>query len=864
MADTTAFSLQLLHYYGESGLLGVQTAPIMGALIDKFGGQYANTLVLAEGDNYIPGPWLVGGSDPSLNGVPGIGTTALGRPDIAIMNAFGTNAAALGNHEFDLGSPVLSGAIAAAGTGTTAWVGAQFPLITANLDFSADSSLKGLADATLGGTATNAFAGKEASTIQGKIAPYTVITKGSEKIGIVGATTYDLLAKSSPNGTVPKDDANPATSDLQEVAAYIQAAVDALKALGINKIVMVDQLDDLNRNKALAPLVSGIDVMIAGGGHERLGDATDTAVAFNGHSADFVGTYPFVATGADGKTTLIVTTDTEYTYLGRLVVDFNANGEIIVPNLNPTINGAYASTQASLQAAYGTTQTAQQIVASSTIGTKVNAITSAINNVIISKDGNIFGYTKVYLEGDRAFGRAQEVNLGDISADANLFKTRTALGTGAVIASLKNGGGLRSSIGSIGETGDKIPPTATSVKPVGAISQLDIENALRFDNKLMVFDTTPQGLLNILNYAAGLAPGNGGYAQIGGVRFSYDPTKAVGKQVQDIAVYDLNDKLVAKIADNGVLLPEAPAKISVVTLNFTANGGDGYPIKTNADNFRYLLDNGTLSAAIDPTLDFTAAATLPANALGEQKAFQDYLKAFYATPQTAYNVADTPATQDQRIQNLQVKAQDTVLPIPVFQAPIAGTTSDDTINVSNGLNTIFTDGGNDLVDGSVSKGDNRIYGGDGNDELYAGLRDRLFGENGDDILDATAGKGGNRLYGGAGNDQLFAGTNDFLSGGDGDDKIFGGKGNNNLFGGAGADRFYLTSGGLPTTANTIGDFEVGIDKLLILGVSGVADFSKVTLTQKGSDALVAAGGKDLALLTGIQSSTLTASSFAFV
>jgi 2',3'-cyclic-nucleotide 2'-phosphodiesterase (5'-nucleotidase family) len=655
-----AYTLQLLHYYGESGLLGVETAPIMGALIDKFDDQYANTLVLGEGDSYIPGPWLIGGSDPSLNSVAGIGTTALGRPDIAIMNAFGTDASALGNHEFDLGSPVVQSAIAASGTGATAYPGALFPFITANLNFAADSSLRGLADATLGGTATNDFAGKEASAINGKIAPYAVVTQGGEQIGIVGATTYDLLTKTSPNGTVPKDDGIATTSDLQEVAAYIQASVDALKAKGINKIVLVDQLDTIERNKQLAPLVSGIDVMVAGGGHERLGDANDTAVGFNGHSADFLDTYPIVAAGSDGKPTLIVTTDTEYSYLGRLVVDFTADGEIIVPNLDPKINGAYASTQANLQAAYGSTQTAAQIVASSPIGSKVNAITDAINKVIIAKDGNIFGYTKVYIEGDRAFGRAQEVNFGNISADANIFKTKVSLGSGAVIASLKNGGGLRASVGAIGETGAKLPPAASTVKPAGAISQLDVENALRFDNKLIVFDTTPQGLLNILNYAAGLAPGNGGFAQVGGVRFSYDPTKTVGQRVQDVAIYDLDNNLVAKIADNGVLLTGAPEKISVVTLNFTANGGDGYPIKANAENFRYLLNDGTLSAAIDEALDFTAAANLPANALGEQKAFEDYLKAVHGTPEKAYNVADTPAVRDQRIQNLQVKG-DTVL-----------------------------------------------------------------------------------------------------------------------------------------------------------------------------------------------------------
>jgi predicted extracellular nuclease/uncharacterized protein YjiK/2',3'-cyclic-nucleotide 2'-phosphodiesterase (5'-nucleotidase family) len=663
---TANYQLQLLHYYGESGLLSVQTAPIMGALIDKFDDQYTNTLILGEGDSYIPGPWLVGGADPSLNGVPGIGSTALGRPDIAIMNAFGTNASALGNHEFDLGSPVLQSAIQASGT----WVGAQFPLITANLDFSADSSLRSLADKTLGGTSTNNFAGQEASSIKGKIAPYAVVTKSGEKIGLVGATTYDLLSKSSPNGTVPKDDNNPSTSDLQEVAAYIQGSVDALKAMGINKIIMVDQLDTLDRNKALAPLVSGIDVMVAGGGHERMGDATDIAVGFNGHTADFISdAYPIVTAGADGKPTLIVTTDTEYTYLGRLVVDFDGNGNIVVPNLNPAINGAYASTVATLQTAYNTTNSASQIIASSTIGSQVQAITTAINNVVSSKDGTVWGYTNVYLEGDRAFGRVQEVNLGDITADANLYAARQALGNGVFLTSLKNGGGLRASIGSIDENGNKIAPIANPAasKAAGAISTLDIENALRFDNKLMVFDTTPQGLKNILEFAAGLSSNlsqqSGGYMQIGGIRVSYDPSSASGSKVKSIALTNAAGNVIQAIYGNGSFFASAPSTISMVCLNFTANGGDSYPIKANATNFRYLLTDGTLSAPINSSLDFTAAANVPVNALGEQKSFQTYLQAFHSTPTTAYNVADTGAAQDQRIQILSLRS-DTVLQVP--------------------------------------------------------------------------------------------------------------------------------------------------------------------------------------------------------
>lgn len=720
--EAPAFTMQLLHYYGESGLLGTTTAARMGALIDRFDDQYTNTLVLGEGDSFIPGPWLVAGADPSLNAVPGIGAAALGRPDIAIMNAFGTTASALGNHEFDLGSPVLQSAIAASGS----WLGAQFPLITSNLNFAADSALRGLADASLGGTATNAFAGQETSAIKGKIAPYAVVTKGGEKIGLVGATTYDLLIKTSPNGTVPKDDGIPSTDDLQEVAAYVQASVDALRAQGVNKIVMIDQLDTIERNKALAPLVSGIDVMVAGGGHERMGDATDVPAGFNGHTADFIADgYPIVTAGADGKPTLIVTTDTEYTYLGRLVLDFNAAGELLVDNLDPVINGAYAMTEATLQAAYNTTQTADQIVAGSVIGAKVDAITDAIQAVVAAKDGTVWGYTNVYLEGDRAFGRAQEVNLGDVTADANLYKAQLALGGGALIGSLKNGGGLRASIGSIDEDGAKVEPIANPGvgKPQGGISTLDIENALRFDNKLMVFSTSAAGLKAILEHGAGLAPGNGGFPQLGGMRISYDPDNAVGSRVVNVAMIDLDGRVTARIIENGAVVAGAPALIDMVTLNFTANNGDGYPIKANGENFRYLLNNGTLSAPIDESLDFTAAVNLPANALGEQAAFQQYLQEFHGTPQTAYDQADTPAALDTRIQNLNARVTDTV-----FEGV--------TINGDGGNNVVAGTEGDDVL--NLGAGNDQASGGGGADDIDLGpgadtLRDTLDDLDGDKI-----------------------------------------------------------------------------------------------------------------------------------
>lgn len=673
-AAPVTYTLQILHFYGETGTIADETAPVLGTMAETFEAAFpTSTLTLAEGDTWIPGPWLVAGADPALNAVPGIGITALGRPDVAIMNAIGVDASALGNHEFDLGSPVVQTAITPQTTSTAAWPGAQFPFISSNLDVALDNSMRGLSDASLGGTATNAFAGKEASTIKAKLAPYAVVTVGGEKIGIVGSTTWELLTKTSPNGTKPKDDGNPATDDLEEVAAYLQASVDALTAAGVNKIVMVDQLDTIDRNRALAPLVRGIDVMVAGGGHERLGDANDVAVPFNGHTANFVDTYPITATDADGNPTLIVTTDTEFTYLGRLVVGFNASGVIEPTSLDTGVNGAYAANEATLQAVTGSSSPAATIVAASATGAKVKAISGAINTIVTTKDGNKFGFSSVYLEGDRFFGRAQEVNLGDITADANTEAARSALGlpADAPIFSLKNGGGLRASIGSIDEDGAKVANPAT---PTGNVSQLDVENALRFDNKLMVFDLTSQQLLNVLNYAAGLPAGNGGFPQVGGIRYSYDPSLPAGQKVRSVALYASDGRQLAVVAKDGVVVPGAPASIKTVALNFTANGGDGYPIKgVNGSGFRYLKTDGTVSAAIpdpvDPTTidftgasGFTAAGVTGADLLGEQKTFETYLRTKHGTPATAYAQADTPQAQDLRIQNLAVRADAVIAP----------------------------------------------------------------------------------------------------------------------------------------------------------------------------------------------------------
>ncbi|MDX1929827.1 MAG: choice-of-anchor I family protein [Pirellulaceae bacterium] len=678
---TVNYTLQLLHLAdAESGLLAPTTAPNLAALVDAFDDDYSQTLILAGGDNWIPGPFLAGGTDASvrsvLNTVSGstiTGTIPIAAVDIAIHNELGVEVSAIGNHEFDLGSNVFRTSF----TPGSGWVGANFVHVSANLDFSGDPDLNSRFTNTLDGGVGTLI--PEASTLKGRIAPSVVVTKGGQKIGIVGATTQLIESISSPSGTEVAGfpggpGPNGETDNMDLLAAQLQPVINELRAEGINKIVLMSHLQVLSNEQSLATKLNGVDIILSAGSNTRLGDADDVPVAFPGHAANFANTYPIVTAGTDGKPTVIVNTDNEFTYLGRLVIDFNEAGEINVAGLPDltAINGAYAATAANVAAAWAADGGLAAAFAEGTKGEEVADLTEAVQAVITAKDGNVSGFTNVYLQGERVAVRNQETNLGNLTADANTAALLNSLGAAAdrtFVASLKNGGGIRAQIGTVSApdpvTGQVnfLPPAANPAagKPAGAVSQLDIENSLRFNNTLMAFDTTATGLKAILEHGVAVLGNQGRFPQIGGVRFSYDPTLAAGSRIRNVALIDSNDNVLEAIVVNGVVSANAPATITIVTLNFLANGGDSYPIKANGDNFRYLLNGGALSAPISESLDFTAAANVPVNALGEQTALFDFLRAQHATSGVGFNKADTPDTLDTRIQNLS-RRSDAVFP----------------------------------------------------------------------------------------------------------------------------------------------------------------------------------------------------------
>ena len=200
----------------------------------------------------------------------------------------------------------------------------------------------------------------------------------------------------------------------------------------------------------------------------------------------------------------------------------------------------------------------------------------------------------------------------------------------------------------------------------------------------------------------------------------------------------------------------------------------------------------------------------------------------------------------------------------------SGTAGNDDLFVSSGIDgindTIFTGAGNDKIDtvfgvNSPFAGNNRVDAGSGDDIIFVNKGDRVFGSAGDDIFEATDGFGSNRMSGGSGNDTFYLGANDRALGGDGNDQFFVGTGGNNLLsGGAGADIFNIFTGENPSALNTILDFQIGTDVIGFIG-AGVG-FGFANLVRTGNDIAII-GGNAIATLTGVDTSSLTASNFIF-
>jgi 2',3'-cyclic-nucleotide 2'-phosphodiesterase (5'-nucleotidase family) len=595
---------------------------------------YPNTVRLSSGDAFIPGVFF--SASDAVFGAPG-------RGDILIQNELQWDAVAFGNHEFDLGPATLADLLASGATprGLT-YPGAEFPYLSVNLDVRGDPDL-----------APRAVAGGQAPRAN-SIAPSVVLDVNGAPVGVIGATTPLLAQISSPGDVAVLPDAQRADGpDYAALAALIQQEVDRLLLANpeLDKVILLAHMQQLDIEATeLAPRLRGVDIVQAGGSNTLLADDTDRLR--DGDTP--AGPYPIFAEGADGNPVAVVNTDGTYSYVGRLVIDFDADGVIVPESYDPAVSGAYPTDAAGVAA----------LNAGKLVDPEIAAIAQSLKDRIVALDSTAFGVSEVYLDGRRGEVRREETNLGNLSADANLAIARQADET--VRVSLKNGGGIRASIGRLetpaGGTEPRfLPPAGNDLtgKPAGGISQRDIQDSLRFNNGLVLITLTPEQLLEAVEHAvAASAPGAtpGQFPQVAGMAFSFDPARPAGERVRSLALLGDDGTPATAVAANGAVVASAPQAIRAVTLGFLADGGDGYPYPTFIEADPGFADLARLVKAEDARR--SGAATFAPDG-SEQDALAEHLQARHPKDDPV-SAAETPPAADHRIQNLSVR-EDAVL-----------------------------------------------------------------------------------------------------------------------------------------------------------------------------------------------------------
>ncbi|TVQ45349.1 MAG: bifunctional metallophosphatase/5'-nucleotidase [Gloeocapsa sp. DLM2.Bin57] len=707
------FTLQIIHTSDqEAGIPALQDIIGLSAVMNAIEDDYENTIKLTSGDMYISGPFYGASSDiydsqatESNANVPGIA-------DILVNNALGWDAAAVGNHEFssaDTGffnliasnPDIVDGEAGGVGIGEDGYPGTAFPYLATNLDYSEATLPEGL-EVIEGG-----------QPAQGNtLAPSTIVEVNGEEIGIIGTVTPYLPAIANIGNIrmTTGDNINattPIETQVDVLVESIQPEVDLLLDQDINKIILMTHLQEAEIEQALAQRLVDegipIDVHIGGGSHRVMADSdTELRADETQEPPRLLQPYPQEFSNGD-NTIYYVNTDSNYRYLSQLITTFDEDGNIIEIGED---SQTFATDIGGVNRVYDDEITSFAEVRDNA-DPEIVDIVDGVGNYINAQDAVIFGQTEVFLNGLRGSVRSEETNLGNLTADSQRFYAQKYLdeygdelleGFDEIQISFKNGGGIRDAIGESyieGGTNELIQrPTAANPevdKQQGDISQLDINNSLRFNSGIVVGKVTAEGLQQLAEHmVSAVELGSGRFGQISGMKFSFDPDAPAatdeqpGERLQNLVLTNDEGEGILTVVENGELVVDPDLTFSISTQDFLANGGDSYP--------QVITDIVELVTLEEPN----SLADLESGR--EQDALAEYLAAVYNNEngQDPFDVADTPVQRDERLQNLAFR-RDTIL----SETPIVG---DGPVKADFNL-----DGISDLVWRNFSTGDNGLW-----------------------------------------------------------------------------------------------------------------------------------------------------------
>ncbi len=319
----------------------------------------------------------------------------------------------------------------------------------------------------------------------------------------------------------------------------LQADVDALTAQGVDIIIALTHVgfpDDIR----IAEAVTGIDAIVGGHSHTY----------FSVADPDRQAAYPTWISNPEGTMVPIVQAYAYSKYLGHLELTFDDAGNVVW--------------------AEGDTML---LDASVTPDPEIAARVAELAEPIEEAMANVIGETSEFIEGDRSVCRAMECSMGNLVADAMLERVADQ----GIHVAIQNGGGLRASI------------------DAGEVTMGEIFTVLPFQNTLATFQMTGADIVASLeNGVSQVEDGAGRFAQVSGMRYSWNPAGEPGSRIVSVEV----------MMDGSFAPIDPEATYGVVSNNFMRRGGDGYAL------FR---DNGMNAYDFGPGLEQVVADYVSAN-----------------------------------------------------------------------------------------------------------------------------------------------------------------------------------------------------------------------------------------------------------
>lgn len=298
------------------------------------------------------------------------------------------------------------------------------------------------------------------------------------------------------------------------------AEVEKLKAQGVNKIIALTHIGYVRERDAIAK-IPGVDVVVGGHSHSLLSNTDPKAE----------GPYPTMVDNPDGYKVPVVQAASYSKYLGEIKIVFDDNGVVKEATGAPIFLD-------------------KSITPDPTVLARIKELGAPIEELKAKEVAE----TTAPIDGSRDNCRARECEMGDLVADAILDRVK---GQNVQIV-FQNGGGLRASIDQ------------------GIVTMGEILTVLPFQNTLSTFQITGKDVVDALeNGASQIEEGAGRFAQVAGLKYSFDKTQPAGSRIKDV-----------QVMENGAWTPIDPAKTYLAaTNNYVRQGGDGYKVfASNAQN----------------------------------------------------------------------------------------------------------------------------------------------------------------------------------------------------------------------------------------------------------------------------------------